>query len=109
MIDKQELLSKLADLNEEAHQSAMATWLKADRLEEAGLDLPAEDKREEASEEQAEYFEELFNRWQSIKDNYEKFGSTGFMFCDDTYNDSPEKVIRFHQEFHSIIPRSGME
>tara|TARA_Y100000296_G_scaffold84884_1_gene119400 strand:+ start:6519 stop:8006 length:1488 start_codon:yes stop_codon:yes gene_type:complete len=33
---------------------------------------------------------------------YEKFGSTGFMFCDDTYNDSPEKVIRFHQEFKKL-------
>jgi len=33
---------------------------------------------------------------------YEKFGSTGFMFCDDTYNDSPEKVIRFHQEFQKL-------
>ena len=33
---------------------------------------------------------------------YEKFGSTGFMFCDDTYNDSPEKVARFHQEFQKL-------
>ena len=39
---------------------------------------------------------------EDIKDNYEKFGSTGFMFCDDTYNDSPEKVIRFHQEFQKL-------
>jgi hypothetical protein len=60
MINKQELMSKLEDMNEEAHQSAMATWLKADMLEEAGLDLPAEDKRDEASEEQTEYFDDLF-------------------------------------------------
>ena len=33
---------------------------------------------------------------------YEKFDSTGFMFCDDTYNDSPEKVARFHQEFQKL-------
>ena len=39
---------------------------------------------------------------EDIKDIYEKFGTTGFMFCDDTYNDSPEKVIRFHQEFQKL-------
>ena len=27
-------------------------------------------------------------------DAYNKFGSTGFMFCDDTYNDSVDKVER---------------
>ncbi len=30
---------------------------------------------------------------------YNKFGSTGFMFCDDTYNDSVDKVERLHKEF----------
>ena len=92
MIDKQELLSKLADLNEEAHQSAMATWLKADRLEEAGLDLPAEDKREEASEEQAEYFEELFNLlseeeqeavWHYVETNPDGFGDEFYQWYRD--------------------------
>ena len=92
MIDKQELLSKLADLNEEAHQSAMATWLKADRLEEAGLDLPAEDKREEASEEQAEYFEELFNQlpdeeqeavWHYVETNPDGFGDEFYQWYRD--------------------------
>jgi len=34
-----------------------------------------------------------------IEDARNRFGSTGFMFCDDTYNDSPEKVSRFHEEF----------
>ena len=92
MIDKQELLSKLADLNEEAHQSAMATWLKADRLEEAGLDLPAEDKREEASEEQAEFFEELFNQlseeeqeavWHYVETNPDGFGDEFYQWYRD--------------------------
>ena len=92
MIDKQELLSKLADLNEEAHQSAMATWLKADRLEEAGLDLPAEDKREEASEEQAEYFEELFNQlseeeqeavWHYVETDPDGFGEEFYQWYRD--------------------------
>tara|TARA_B100001778_G_scaffold84225_1_gene68393 strand:+ start:1810 stop:3336 length:1527 start_codon:yes stop_codon:yes gene_type:complete len=32
-------------------------------------------------------------------DAYNKFGSTGFMFCDDTYNDSVDKVERLHKEF----------
>jgi len=39
---------------------------------------------------------------EEIEVSYEKFGTTGFMFCDDTYNDSPEKVIRFHQEFQKL-------
>ena len=92
MFNKQELMSKLADLNEEAHQSAMATWLKADRLEEAGLDLPAEDKREEASEEQAEYFEELFNQlseeeqeavWHYVETNPDGFGDEFYQWYRD--------------------------
>ena len=92
MIDKLELLSILADLNEEAHQSAMATWLKADRLEEAGLDLPAEDKREEASEEHAEYFEELFNQlseeeqeavWHYVETNPDGFGDEFYQWYRD--------------------------
>jgi|TARA_R110001583_G_scaffold14066_1_gene59349 radical SAM superfamily enzyme YgiQ (UPF0313 family) len=32
-------------------------------------------------------------------DAYNKFGSTGFMFCDDTYNDSVDKVEGLHKEF----------
>ena len=33
---------------------------------------------------------------------YDKFGSSGFMFCDDNYNDSPDKVKRFHKEFMKL-------
>lgn len=39
---------------------------------------------------------------EDIQDSYNKFGSTGFMFCDDNYNDSPDKVIRFHKEFMKL-------
>lgn len=39
---------------------------------------------------------------QDIEDAHDKFGSTGFMFCDDNYNDSPEKVKRFHAEFTKL-------
>ena len=62
MINKEELMSKLEDMNEEAHQEVIDIWLKADKLEEAGLDLPAEDKREEASDAQAAHFEELLEQ-----------------------------------------------
>ena len=34
-----------------------------------------------------------------LVDAYNKFGTTGFMFCDDTYNDSVDKVERLHKEF----------
>lgn len=37
-----------------------------------------------------------------INHNHDQFGSTGFMLCDDTYNDSPEKVKRFHTEFMKL-------
>ena len=37
MIDKQELMGKLEDINEESHQCAMETWLEADRLEDEEL------------------------------------------------------------------------
>jgi hypothetical protein len=36
---------------------------------------------------------------EDIEEIYQRFGSTGFMFCDDTYNDSLEKVKKFHTEF----------
>ena len=54
MIDKQILMSKLEDINEESHQCTMEAWLEADRLEDEDLLDEAEAKREEASEEQAE-------------------------------------------------------
>jgi radical SAM superfamily enzyme YgiQ (UPF0313 family) len=34
-----------------------------------------------------------------LLDAYNKFGTTGFMFCDDTYNDSTDKVEGLHKEF----------
>ena len=37
-----------------------------------------------------------------LLDAYNKFGSTGFMFCDDTYNDSVEKVERLHKQFTQL-------
>ena len=36
---------------------------------------------------------------EDLLDAYNKFGTTGFMFCDDTYNDSVDKVERLHKEF----------
>ena len=39
---------------------------------------------------------------QDIENAHDRFGSTGFMFCDDNYNDSPEKVRRFHTEFMKL-------
>ena len=32
----------------------------------------------------------------------DKYGSTGFMFCDDTYNDSVEKVRTYHDQFKKL-------
>ncbi len=61
MINKQELMSKLEDMNEESHQYTIKTWLEADRLEDEDLSDEAEDKREEASEEQAEHFIDSFD------------------------------------------------
>jgi radical SAM superfamily enzyme YgiQ (UPF0313 family) len=34
--------------------------------------------------------------------NYELFGTTGYMFSDDTYNDSLEKVLRLGELFQSL-------
>jgi hypothetical protein len=61
MVNKQELMSKLEDMNEEAHQYTMKTWLEADRLEADDLLDEAEAKREEASEEQSKHFEDSFD------------------------------------------------
>ena len=33
---------------------------------------------------------------------YDKYGTTGFMFCDDTYNDSVEKVRTYHKHFKKL-------
>lgn len=34
--------------------------------------------------------------------NYEKFGTTGYMFCDDTFNDSKEKVNKYCSVFQTL-------
>ena len=92
MINKQELMSKLEDVNEEAHQAAMATWLEADRLEDEDLSDEAEAKREEASEEQAEYFEGLFDQlpgeeqeavWDYVESDPDGFGGQFFQWYRD--------------------------
>ncbi len=37
-----------------------------------------------------------------LQEMYDKYGSTSFMVCDDTYNDSVDKVERFHKAFTSL-------
>ena len=39
---------------------------------------------------------------EDIEEIYQRFSSTSFMFCDDTYNDSPDKVKRYHTEFMKL-------
>jgi hypothetical protein len=34
--------------------------------------------------------------------NYQEFGTTGYMFCDDTSNDSREKVLELHNNITSL-------
>lgn len=34
--------------------------------------------------------------------NYNHFGTTGYMFCDDTYNDSLEKVLTLYRMFNQL-------
>ena len=84
MINKQELMGKLEDINEESHQCAIETWLEADRLEDIELQDEAENKREEASDEQAKYFLDLFDSeltddekeavWQCVENDPDGFG-----------------------------------
>lgn len=37
-----------------------------------------------------------------LRHAYENYGSTGFMFCDDTYNDSVEKVRTYNEAFKEL-------
>lgn len=39
---------------------------------------------------------------QEMMRNYEKFGTTGYMFSDDTYNDSPEKVKKLLEMYKTL-------
>ena len=34
--------------------------------------------------------------------NYDKYGTTGYMFCDDTYNDTVSKVREYHDMIESL-------
>jgi len=64
MITRDEAYDIIANLNEQAHQSAWDTWIKADSLMESDDENDwevAEELREEASIEQSEYFREEFH------------------------------------------------
>lgn len=39
---------------------------------------------------------------QEMLNNYDRFGTTGYMFSDDTYNDSPEKVSNLHKAYKQL-------
>ncbi len=59
----EEIFNLVENMNEEAHQGAWNTWILADELEESEDESDwevAEDKREEASLEQASYFREAY-------------------------------------------------
>ena len=85
------------NLNEEAHQLAWGLWAEADELgdsEEEDNWIAAEEKREEASEEQSQHFRDLYHElseedqagiinWlQQDEDFREQFSS---WFGDDQY------------------------
>ena len=91
-MDKQELMSKLEDMNEEAHQEVIEIWLEADRLEDEDQEAAAEAKREEASDAQAEYFEELFDHlpddeqeevWHYVETDPDGFGEQFYQWYRD--------------------------
>ena len=92
-MNKQELMSKLEDMNEEAHQEVIDIWLEADRLEDEELQDEAENKREEASDAQAEYFVDLFDSeltdeekevvWHYAETDPENFGDQFFQWYRD--------------------------
>jgi radical SAM superfamily enzyme YgiQ (UPF0313 family) len=39
---------------------------------------------------------------EELEYNFEKFGTTGYMFSDDTYNDSPEKVEQLYKVYQQL-------
>ena len=39
---------------------------------------------------------------QELQHAHDNYGSTGFMFCDDTYNDSVEKVRTYYEHFKKL-------
>lgn len=49
-----------------------------------------------------EYAKDPYVVYEELLYNYEKFGTTGYMFCDDTFNDSNEKVKVYHQLFQKL-------
>lgn len=50
-----------------------------------------------------EYVKSVKTVKQELLYNYNNFGTTGYMFCDDTYNDTHEKVTSLYKMF-SMLP-----
>ncbi len=64
MITRDQAYDIIVNINENAHQQAWDTWLEADALMESDEEDDweiAEEIKERASQEQAEYFREEFN------------------------------------------------
>lgn len=49
-----------------------------------------------------EYIKSVDTIKEELLFNYDNFGTTGYMFCDDTYNDTHEKVASLHQMFTKL-------
>jgi hypothetical protein len=49
-----------------------------------------------------EYIKSTQSLHEELMYNYERYGITGYMFCDDTYNDSKEKVQLLHGVFSKL-------
>lgn len=60
MITRDEAYNLISSLNDDAHSYAYDSWTKADELDEEGEYAEAEYQRELASEEQGNFFRELF-------------------------------------------------
>ena len=70
----EEIWGLVESLNEEAHSEAWDSWIAADELEDSDAEedengLTAEELREEASNEQAEYFRQSY--WELSDDDRE--------------------------------------
>jgi hypothetical protein len=51
-----------------------------------------------------DYLKKPENLLNELIENYEKFGTTNYMFADDTYNDSPQKVEILYENVFSKLP-----
>ena len=49
-----------------------------------------------------ELWKDRDNLRDELRENYDRFGITGYMFADDTANDSPEKVLSLDKVFESL-------